>query len=101
MSLASIGIGSVGTSPLPIFVTTFSTSGKRVFKMCAAFCVPSIVVFRLLPVNTRVSTAKSPSSNAGMNSPPMFDKMIIAETNITNTVAITDFGNCNTFSNKC
>ena len=33
ISEASIGIGSVGTSPLPILVTTFSTSGKRVFRI--------------------------------------------------------------------
>ena len=33
ISAASIGIGSVGTSPLPIFVTTFITSGKCDFKI--------------------------------------------------------------------
>ena len=70
MSLASIGIGSVGTSPLPILVTTFSTSGNCVLRICAAFWVLAIVVFKLLPVKTLVSTAKSPSSNAGINSPP-------------------------------
>ncbi|MNI10267.1 hypothetical protein D3C73_633710 [compost metagenome] len=70
ISEASIGIGSVGTSPLPILVTTFSTSGNLLFKIWAAFCVLSMVVVRLLPGRTRVSTAKSPSSSEGINSPP-------------------------------
>ena len=69
-SAASSGIGSLGMSPVPILVTTFSTSGKRFFMIWAAFCVISIDVCKLLPVNTLVSTAKSPSSNAGINSPP-------------------------------
>ena len=45
----------------------------------------SIVVFKLLPVKTRVSTAKSPSSSAGINSPPNDDNTMIAEikSNIT------------------
>ena len=81
ISLASIGIGSVGTSPLPILVTTFSTSGKRAFNKPAAFCVNAIVVFKLLPDNTRVSTAKSPSSNAGINSPP---KVVSTKIDIAN-----------------
>ena len=40
-----------------------------------------IVVFRLLPVRTLVSTAKSPSSRAGINSPPKNDNVTIEITN--------------------
>ena len=73
ISPASIGIGSVGISPLPIFVTTISTSGKRSFNILAALFVYSIVVVILLPGKIRASTAKSPSSKAGINSPPKRD----------------------------
>ena len=90
ISLASIGIGSVGTSPLPILVTTFSTSGNLSFNILAAFCVEAIVVFKLLPVNTRVSTAKSPSSKAGINSPPKKDITTI-DAKKTTTVEIIIF----------
>ena len=92
ISLASIGIGSVGTSPLPIFVTTIFTSGNFDLRICAAFCVLSIVVFKLLPVKTRVSTAKSPSSSAGINSPPKNDSVTIAIINSPITDPITILG---------
>ena len=83
-------MGSVGTSPLPILVTTFSTSGNLSFNIFAAFCVEAIVVFKLLPVKTLVSTAKSPSSKAGMNSPPKNDMTTIEAKNTT-TVEIIIF----------
>ena len=67
---ASIDIGSVGISPAPILVTIFSISGKRSINNFEAFCVASKVVFNELPLNNLVSTAKSPSSNLGINSPP-------------------------------
>ena len=81
ISAASIGIGSVGTSPLPILVTTFSISGNLSNKIFDAFCVYSTVVAKLLPVKTLVSIAKSPSSNAGINSPPKNEKAIKLEIN--------------------
>ena len=46
-----------------------------------------MVVFKLLPVSTRVSTAKSPSSNAGINSPPKNVNVTIADTNNVSTIA--------------
>ena len=76
-SEASIDIGSVGISPAPILVTIFSISGKRLINNLDAFCVASNVVFKELPLNNLVSTAKSPSSNFGINSPPkVVNKMI-------------------------
>ena len=81
MSDASMGIGSVGISPLPILLTTFSTSGNFDNKMCADFKHASDEVFKLLPVRTLVSTAKSPSGKSGMNSPPNLDKTKIEKMN--------------------
>ncbi|MCY1545127.1 hypothetical protein D9M68_810540 [compost metagenome] len=57
MSPMSIGKGSVGISLLPILVTIFFTSGKRSFKIPTTFCTCSMVVLRLLPESTLVSTA--------------------------------------------
>ena len=72
---ASIVIGSVGISPAPILVTIFSTSGKRSINNLEAFCVASNVVLIEAPLKTLVSTAKSPSSSLGINSPPrLFNK---------------------------
>ena len=75
ISEASIGIGSVGISPLPVLLTTFSTSGNLDNKICADAKQASVEVFKLLPVSTLVSTAKSPSGSSGINSPPNLDKM--------------------------
>ncbi|MNY26731.1 hypothetical protein D3C86_1605950 [compost metagenome] len=57
ISPISMGRGSVGTSLLPILVTIFLTSGKRAFRIPATFWTFSMVVLRLLPERTRVSTA--------------------------------------------
>ena len=92
ISLASMGIGSVGTSPLPILVTTFSTSGKRVNSILAACWVEAMAVGKLLPVNTLVSTAKSPSSNAGINSAPKRESNKTAPIKNTNTKVKIIFG---------
>ena len=79
ISEASIGIGSVGISPLPVLLTTFSTSGNLDKRICADAKQASVEVFKLLPVNTLVSTAKSPSGSSGINSPPNLDKMKTAK----------------------
>ncbi|MNN88233.1 hypothetical protein D3C81_2058930 [compost metagenome] len=94
-----MGIGSVGTSPLPILVTTFSTSGNLLFKIWAAFWVLSIVVVRLLPGRTRVSTAKSPSSSEGINSPPKWLRITMARMKNEMTSTKITFGNRSTLSN--
>ena len=91
-SPASIGIGSVGTSPLPILETIFMTSGNLLFKIADAFVALSMLVFKLLPGNTLISKAKSPSSNAGINSPPKKVSVTIAETNNTITLEIISLG---------
>ncbi len=52
-----MGIGSVGTSLLPVLPTTLITSGKRDNKILEPLETASMEVFRLLPVRTRVSTA--------------------------------------------
>ena len=87
-----MGIGSVGTSPLPIFETTFSTSGNFVIKIADACFAALILTLRLLPGNTRVSSAKSPSSRVGINSPPNCIKTIIATANNASTVLSTNLG---------
>ena len=81
ISEASIGIGSVGISPLPVLLTTFSTSGNLDNKICADAKQASVEVFKLLPVKTLVSTAKSPSGRSGINSPPNRDKIKIEKRN--------------------
>ena len=87
-----MGIGSVGTSLLPVLPTTFSTSGNFSNNILEPFEMASIEVCKLLPVNTLVSTAKSPSSNDGMNCPPIKDKIITATMNNETTAAITILG---------
>ncbi len=79
-SPASTGIGSVGISPEPILETTCKTSGKLSKSIFSAFVVAFIVFESELPVITRVSTAKSPSSSVGINSPPKFLNTITAIT---------------------
>ncbi|MNR07462.1 hypothetical protein D3C85_1235800 [compost metagenome] len=100
ISPASKGIGSVGISALPILVTIFCTSGKLSNRILDAFCVVSMVLFRLLPVSRRVSTAKSPSSNCGINSPPKVPITKTAMAKSESVAAKIDFGNCNTRFNK-
>ena len=97
MSPASKGIGSVGISALPIFVTTFVISGKLANKSLTASCVEAIELFKLLPVKRRVSTAKSPSSRDGINSPPILDNKSTATPNNITVVPITSLGIPNTF----
>ena len=96
MSPASKGIGSVGISALPIFVTTFVISGKLANKSFTASCVDAIEVFKLLPVKRRVSTAKSPSSNDGINSPPILVNKSTATPNNTTVTPIINLGIPNT-----
>ena len=75
-SAASTGIGSVGISPEPILETTCKTSGKLSNNNFSALVVAFIVLLNELPVITLVSTAKSPSSSVGINSPPKLLKTI-------------------------
>ena len=98
ISLASIGIGSVGTSELPVLPTTFSTSGNFSNSILAPCEIAVIEVCKLLPGKTRVSTAKSPSSNDGINSPPINESVMIAKTNNVNVVPIITLGIANAFS---
>ena len=93
ISLASIGIGSVGISLLPVLPTTFSTSGNFSIKIFDACCTASVDVFRLLPESTLVSTAKSPSGRVGINSPPNLVNRKIENVNNTKTENITIFEN--------
>ena len=90
-SQASIGIGSVGISAVPIFPTTFLTSGKFASKIWDAFPVASMVLVRLVPVIKRVSTAKSPSSSEGINSAPSCLKAKMLNTNNAAMTVITNF----------
>ena len=76
ISHASIGIGSVGISEAPIFPITSFTSGNFFISKSEACVILSIVWLRELPVSNLVSTAKSPSSNVGINSPPNVLKII-------------------------
>ena len=97
-ALASIGIGSVGTSELPVFPTTFSISGNFSNSIFAPCEIAVIEVCKLLPGKTRVSTAKSPSSNDGINSPPINESVMIAKTNNVSVVPIITLGIANAFS---
>ena len=99
ISAASVGIGSVGISPLPIFPITFCTSGNLFFRICAACIHAFDVVLILLLCSTLVSTAKSPSGNSGINSPPNFVKTNMAITNSETEIPITVFWNFNTLCN--
>ena len=92
ISLPSIGIGSVGTSLLPVLPTIFSTSGNFSISIFAPCVMAVIEVCKLLPGKTLVSTAKSPSSNEGINSPPMNESVISAKTNNPNVTPIIVFG---------
>ena len=84
-------MGSVGTSLIPVRVTTFFTSGNFSNKILDALEAASIDVLRLLPDKTLVSTAKSPSGNEGINSPPNLVNKKIAKANNTTTDAKTFF----------
>ena len=97
---ASIVIGSVGISPAPILVTIFSTSGKRSINNLEAFCVASNVVLIEAPLRTLVSTAKSPSSNFGINSPPRLFNKNKAPIKSAMVIPTICFGIFNAFINK-
>ena len=70
-SLSSIDIGSVGTSAAPILETTCLTSGKLFSKICSILVVISAVLVNDVPVFNTGCITKSPSSNVGINSPPI------------------------------
>ena len=70
ISAASMGIGSVGISDAPILPITSFTSGYVFINRLDACSILSIVWSNELPTNNLVSTAKSPSSSVGRNSPP-------------------------------
>ncbi|MNR40882.1 hypothetical protein D3C85_1592120 [compost metagenome] len=72
ISPLSIGIGSVGISPLPILVTMVLISGNLAFRIFSYSVVVFIICERELPVIIVAFKAKSPSSIVGMNSPPIF-----------------------------
>ena len=60
--------------------------------MCDAFIIASEDVLRLLPVSTLVSTAKSPSGNSGINSPPSVESINNETANSATTKPITILG---------
>ena len=85
-SQASKGIGSVGISDVPIFPTTCRTSGNCFCRISAAFSVTLMVLSIDVPGMRRVSTARSPSSRLGINSPPnVKNSARLAENRITAT----------------
>ena len=73
-SAISIGIGSVGTSATPIRLRTVSTSGNSALTMRSILVVVSMVSESKLPGFKMAWKAMSPSSNCGMNSPPILVK---------------------------
>ncbi len=72
MSARSTGMGSVGISALPMRLTTCFTSGKRARSNFSACVVVATICEREVPCAMLISTAKSPSSRLGMNSPPRY-----------------------------
>ena len=77
-SAASMGMGSVGTSAVPILLTTCLTSGNFAMRRCSAWVVMRVISSRLLPVGIESCIAKSPSSRLGMNTLPSCWKTTIA-----------------------
>ncbi|MNL23782.1 hypothetical protein D3C87_1451850 [compost metagenome] len=96
----SIGIGSVGISPLPILVTIVLISGNLAFNNFSYFVVVSTICVSELPVIIVALIAKSPSSIVGINSPPIFWKMINAKTKNPREMPKTTFLNCNALFKK-
>ena len=94
----SIGIGSVGISPLPIFVTIVLISGNFAFRIFSYLVVVSIICVNELPVIIVALIAKSPSSIVGINSPPIFWKTTNAITNNPTAIPKTTFLICNALS---
>ena len=74
MSARSTGIGSVGISALPMRLTTCFTSGYSALSNCSALVQLSTICDSEVPCAMLISTAKSPSSKLGMNSPPRYLK---------------------------
>ena len=70
MSALSTGIGSVGISALPMRLTTCLISGYSAFRSFSALEQLSTICESEVPCDMLISTAKSPSSRLGMNSPP-------------------------------
>ena len=70
MSARSTGIGSVGISALPMRLTTCFISGNLRFSSVSALPHVSTMHESDVPCAMLISTAKSPSSSVGMNSPP-------------------------------
>ena len=87
-SVASGGIGSDGISPLPVFPTTALTSGNSFINLDA--CILVVILCESdVPCGILNSKAKSPSSNCGINSPPIFEKMKPVIINNANAAATT------------
>ena len=70
MSALSTGIGSVGISALPMRLTTCLISGYSAFRSFSALEQLSTICESDVPCDMVISTAKSPSSRLGINSPP-------------------------------
>ena len=77
MSARSTGIGSVGISALPIRLTTCLISGYSFLSSFSVLLQLSTICDNEVPCDILISTAKSPSSRLGMNSPPRYLKPTI------------------------
>ena len=96
-STISIGIGSVGISATPILPTIVLTSGKLEVIIFSASSETLIDSDNELPGFIIICIAISPSSNFGINSPPILEKTTIENTNISTETAITVFLNFKAF----
>ena len=74
MSARSTGIGSVGISALPMRLTTCLISGYSFLSSFSALLQLSTICESDVPCDILISTAKSPSSRLGINSPPRYLK---------------------------
>ncbi len=92
-SAISIGIGSVGISATPILETIVITSGKLALIIFSTSFETFMDSDKELPGFIIICIAISPSSNFGINSPPIFENTKPALTNKIKAMAITVFLN--------
>ena len=99
MSVASGGIGSVGTSAEPVLPTTILTSSNSRSILDACMDV-SRLCDKDVPCGNIQWNAKSPSCSVGMNSPPILEKINTVIANISTVAATKIFLNRMAFSSK-
>ena len=81
---------SMGTSAVPVLLTTSFTSGNCLM-MRSTLALLAMLALRDAPFGRMLWKAKSPSSNCGMNSPPMRVKTNTADASSTMLRPITSF----------